>query len=110
MVPRSSVVPETLKYDCSAGWAKADVKESRTGNGVKLRIWMPVICRIRRYNSVVTKLHILESSVGQRTGVKFPASEKGSTREGVALGSIECEGVLHRSSSIHKATHRCVPN
>jgi hypothetical protein len=35
---RSSMTPFALKWDCSAGWDKAEVKASRTGKGVRLRI------------------------------------------------------------------------
>lgn len=35
---RSSAMPLAPKWDCSAGWDKAEVKASRTGKGVRLRI------------------------------------------------------------------------
>ena len=46
---RSSATPFAAKWDCSAGWDKAEVKASRTGKGVRLRIWIAVICLMRLY-------------------------------------------------------------
>lgn len=40
--------PLMLNCDCSAGWESAQANASRTGNGVRFRIWMEDICRIRR--------------------------------------------------------------
>ena len=38
MAPRSSEVPAALKWDWSVGCVMAEVKASRTGKGVRLRI------------------------------------------------------------------------
>lgn len=46
----------------SAGWSKAEVKASRTGNGVRLRICMPVICRMRRFQKKIRIIPCISSS------------------------------------------------
>src|ERR1700722_10593986 len=40
--------PWGVNWDCSDGFASAEANASRTGNGVRLRTWMAVICRTRR--------------------------------------------------------------
>jgi hypothetical protein len=47
MILRSSFVDDDGCKD-SLGWSRADVKASRTGNGVRFRTWIDVICRSRR--------------------------------------------------------------
>ena len=59
IMPKSSVVPGIAYWDCSTGWDKAEVNASRTGKGVRLRIWMAVMCRIRLW--LIKSLVILRS-------------------------------------------------
>jgi len=44
------VTTELIEFGASDWWKSADVKASRTGNGVRFRTWIDVICRRRLCN------------------------------------------------------------
>jgi hypothetical protein len=41
--------PGAVNWGFSEGWESAEAKASRTGNAVRLRTWIAVMCRMRRY-------------------------------------------------------------